>query len=63
MKAQYTVKIGDRFYRAGEELPALDVKAEETPKAAEVIDEPKEEVVKETVIEEKPKPKRTYKRK
>lgn len=54
MKAEYTVKIGDRYYRAGEELPALDVKAEETPKA----DEPKEEVA-----EEKPKPKRTYKRK
>lgn len=59
MKAEYTVKIGDRYYRAGEELPALDVKAEETPKA----DEPKEEVVEETVTEEKPKPKRTYKRK
>lgn len=58
MKAEYTVKIGDRYYRAGEELPALDVKAEETPKAAEVIDEPDE-----TVTEEKPKPKRTYKRK
>lgn len=58
MKAEYTVKIGDRYYRAGEELPALDVKAEETPKVTEVIDEPKEEVV-----EEKPKPKRTYKRK
>lgn len=59
MKAEYTVKIGDRYYRAGEELPALDVKAEETPKA----EEPKEEVAEETVTEEKPKPKRTYKRK
>lgn len=63
MKAEYTVKIGDVFYKAGQELPEIDseVKAVTTEKVEPpVIEEP---VVEESPVVEEPKEqKRQYRR-
>ena len=59
MKAEYTIKIGDVYYKAGQEIPdskAVSAEKAEPPVSPVVEDEPKEEV------KEKPS-KRQYTRK
>ena len=63
MKAEYTVKIGNVFYKAGDELPNMveevkEVKAVEVEKSAEP---PVSPVVEKPVEEEQPS-KRKYSR-
>lgn len=55
MVAEYTIKIGDRYYKAGETLPEDEIKAVSTIEV-----EPPVSVVEET--ESQPKQKRSYTR-
>ena len=55
MVAEYTIKIGDRYYKAGETLPEDEIKAVSTVEV-----EPPVSVVEET--ESQPKQKRSYTR-
>lgn len=55
MVAEYTIKIGDRYYKAGETLPEDEIKAVSTVEV-----EPPVSVVEEA--ESQPKQKRSYTR-
>lgn len=65
MKAEYTIKIGDVFYKAGQELPEIreEVKAVTTEEKVEppFMNEPIE-VAEEHVKEEPKEQKRQYRR-
>lgn len=63
MKAEYTIKVGDRYIRAGEEIPGIEPEKEESPKVekVEVVEKAAEPVKPEKKAE--PKPRRTASRK
>lgn len=56
MVAEYTIKIGDRYYKAGETLPDTnEIKAVSTPEVEPPVSEVEE-------VAEQPKQKRQYTR-
>jgi len=56
MVAEYTIKIGDRYYKAGEELPDTnEIKAVSTPEVEPPVSEVEE-------VAEQPKQRRQYTR-
>ena len=66
MKAEYTIKINDVFYKAGEELPESFGKEVEAVATEEVVPplfmNPPEEATEEPVKEEPKEQKRQYRR-
>ena len=55
MVAEYTIKIGDRYYKAGETLPEDEIKAVSTVEVEPPVSEVEE-------VAEQPKQKRQYTR-
>lgn len=62
MKAEYTIKIGDVYYKAGEELPEIQESENKEEEAVTVSTEPPVSVIEEPVVAQKPA-KRPYNRK